>query len=138
MPAHNADLNDPKSILRILLALVIKNGGELRVKASLCDSQDRGKLLVVDFDPKKNDIVLRATSDYGRVVLVSPENIAWTLPREAAPQERARMLAEKEVQRRAMPTDEDMAAMEEKLTRQQEAARAMEEGKSPLKIRTVV
>jgi hypothetical protein len=137
VPAHNADLNDPKNILRILLAVVLRNGGELRVKASLMDSLDRGRLLTVDFDRKKAEIVLRATSDFGRVVVVQPESFAWTQPASEAPQERTRVQAEREAARRSIPTDEDLADMEERAGKAQTVAREVADGKSPMKLRTM-
>ena len=137
MPAHNADLNDPKNVLRILLALVLKEGGELRVKASLYDSLDRGRLLMVDFDSKKGDILLRATSDFGRAIVVQPESAAWVRPPETAPRERARTEAEQETARDTVHTDEELADREEAMARRAELAKLVREGKTPLKLKTV-
>jgi hypothetical protein len=137
MPSHNFDLNDSKNILRLLLALTIQNEGELRIKGVTFDSIDRGRLLLIDYDPKKADIVIRATSDLGRVAVVPPENAGWAKPAETAPLERSRADAAVAASRRKVPTDEDMARLEEDAMRVQELARADAEGKTPLRIRTV-
>ncbi len=130
-------MTDPQAVLRLILALVIKNGGELRVKAPLYDSLDRARRLVVDFDAKKGDIVLRATSDFGRAIIVTPENIAWVKPPEAAPLERARVTAEHEAEKRHVPSDEELADMEERQAALQKLSRDAKEGKTPLRLKTV-
>lgn len=137
MPSHNADLNDPKNILRILMAVVIKSGNELRVKAPLYDSMDRGKLLVVDFDAKKNEIVLRATSDFGRAVVVQPESFQWSQPPNVAPLERARAVAEAESAKSAVHSDEELADMEEAAERRQALAREAAKSGVAMRIKTV-
>lgn len=134
MPGHNADLNDPKNVLRILLALVVKNGGELRVKASTYDSLDKGRLLMVDYDEKKGDILLRATSSYGRALVVPPENAGWVAPPETAPRERARVVAEHEVESRSVKSDEELADLEDEQKRKQQLAKDVREGKNPLRL----
>ena len=137
MPAHNIDIQDPKSVMRLLLAVVLSGGGELKLPAHVYDSIDRGRLLVVDFDKATSEITLSATSDWGRVLVVQPESFAWTQPADAAPRERQRTAAEKEVQQRTVHTDEELADMEDEQIRKQNLAKAVAEGKNPLRIRTV-
>src|SRR5262249_23573692 len=115
---------------------VLENDGELRLKASTYDTQERQKLLTVDFDKRKSEIILRATSDFGNVVKVPPESYAWTQPAQTAPLERARVAAETEAMRRAIPSDEDLADLEEAAQRNRDVARQVEEGRTPLRIRT--
>lgn len=136
MPAHNFSLDDPKNTLRVLLALTIKNGGELRIKGSFFDSLDRGRLLLIDFDAKKNEIVLRATSDFGRAVAVHPESYSWVKPANEAPTEMARTQAEREVQRRSIPNDEQLAELEDQLARKQNLVQHSKDGTQSL-FRTV-
>ena len=137
MPAHSCDLRDPKNVLRVLLALVIENGGELRLKAATYDTQDRQKLLTVDFDRRKSQIVIRATSDFGSVVQVPPESYQWSAPPAQAPLERARTIAEAEATRRAIPSDEDLADLEERAQKNRNVAAEAAEGRTPVRIRTV-
>jgi len=137
MPAHAIDLRDPQSALRVLLTLVLQNGGELRFKACDYDQLDRGRLLTVDFDRKRSQVVLRATSDFASAVPVAPEAHAWVKPIDAAPTERARVQAEKDASRIAVHTDEELAEREEELARRQAVARLVQEGKSPMRIKTV-
>jgi hypothetical protein len=134
MPAHNADLNDPKNVLRVLLSLVLENGGELRLRAATFDSIDRGRLLTVDYDKKKNQLVLRATSDFGRAIVVQPENVAWVQPPNTSPLERPRLEAEREVERSSVKTDEELAELEDRKARVNELARLAKEGKTPLRL----
>lgn len=136
MPAHNLNLADPQAVLRILLTLVEHSEqGEVRFNASDYDELDKEKLLVVDFDRKKGQIVIRATTSNGAVVKVTPEAQQWTLPISAAPLERARLRAERDAELRTVPSDEILADMEEDLARRQTLAREVEEGKSPTRIR---
>lgn len=136
MPAHQIDLQDPKSLGRLLLAITIASKNELRLKACDYDSIDAGRLLVVDFDREAGDIVIRATSSYGRAMAVTPENFQWTLPLTAAPLERARTEATQRAARTHVPTDEELADLETKSRQDQSLAKLEEEGKAPLKIRT--
>src|SRR5207245_668050 len=137
MPSHNFDLNDPKNTLRVLLAITLEAGGELRIKAPSFDSIDRGRLLLIDFDKKKNEIVLRATTDFGRVAVVQPENASWVKPIEAAPLERARVQAERDAEQSGVKSDEELAALEEEMARRQEVARLAKAGKVPMRLKTV-
>lgn len=136
MPAHQIDLQDPKSLGRLLLAIVIANKGELRIKACDYDSIDAGRLLVIDFDRKAGDLVILATSSYGRAMTVTPESYQWTLPLTTAPLERARTEATAAARRTHVPTDEEIVALEEKNAKDQALARLEAEGKAPLRIRT--
>ncbi len=136
MPAHQIDLQDPKSLGRLLLAIVIANKKELRIKACDYDSIDAGRLLVIDFDREAGDVVIRATSSFGRAMTVTPENYQWTLPLTTAPLERARTEATASAKRTHVPTDEELADLEEKSRKNQNLARLEEEGKAPLRIRT--
>jgi hypothetical protein len=138
MPAYNINISDPQTILRILVVLIEQNGGLLTFNAEDFDGMDKPKLLMVDYERKKGIVSLRATADFGSAVPVHPEAHQWTKPAEAAPLERHRVAAARDAERRAVPTDEDMADLEEAAARRQELARAVEEGKTPLKIRTVL
>ena len=137
MPAHNCELNDSKSVLRILLAAVLEVGGELRVKAATYDSLDRGRLLTVDSDKRKGQLVLRATSDFGRAVVVQPESFQWSQPKEVAPLERARAVAEAESAKSAVHSDEELADMEEAAQRRQALAREAAKSGVAMRIKTV-
>ena len=116
---------------------MLKSGGELRVKASVYDSLDAGRLLCVDYDSRKGDIVLRATSNFGRAIVVQPESSAWVKPIDAAPLERARVTAEREAAQVAVHTDEELAEREDELARRQAVAKLVKEGKSPMRLRTM-
>jgi hypothetical protein len=137
MPAHNIDLRDPQNVSRILLALCIEAGGELRIKARTYDTQDRSKLLIVDFDARRSHIVIRATSGDGSAAKVAPESYQWTAPVAQAPLERSRVAAAAEAARRAIPSDEDLADLEEKAQRDRDLAKAVEEGKTPIRLKTI-
>lgn len=139
MPSYNLDLRDPQAVLRILVCLVEQSKGkELQFWAEDYDGQSTGKILLVDYQKKKGIISLRVTSDNGAAIPVAPESHAWAKPPEAAPLERQRAAAAEQSRRSHVPTDEDMAEAEEAALRRQELAKAVEEGKTPLKIRTVV
>lgn len=137
MPAHNCDLNDSRNILRILLTAVLEAGGELRIKASNYDSLDRGRLLTVDYDKRKGQLVLRATSDFGRAVVVQPESFQWSLPPNVAPQERARAAAEQQSRTTAVHSDEELADMEEAAGRRQALAKEAAQSGVAMRIKTV-
>jgi hypothetical protein len=135
MPAHNFDLNEPANVLRILLALVLERDGEIRIPAATYDSLDRGRLLTVDYDRKKAELVLRSTSDFGRAVVVQPEAVQWSMPPNLHPRERMRLQAEEESATRTMRSDEELADLEERLTRNAQVAADLAAGKSPTTIR---
>ena len=137
MPAHSIDQRDPQAVLRVLLTIVLENKGEMRFKAANYDSLDRGRLLTVDFDRRKGQIIVRATSDFASAVPVTPESHSWVKPAETAPLERARVTAERETQQRTVRTDEELADMEDAAARRQAVAKAVAEGKIPLQLRTV-
>ena len=134
MPAYTIDLGNPQDVLRILLTLVSRDG-ELRFKMADYDELERGKLLIIDRDKKKGEIVIRATTDYGSVVKVSPEAHQWTLPMTEAPVERARLRAEEAAKRRSLMSDEQLAEAEDKMIRDQQIATDVEAGKSPTRLR---
>ena len=137
MPAHQIDLQDPKAVSRLLLAVVLSGGGELRLPAHVYDGIDRGRLLLVDFDREKSELVISATSDWGRAITITPESYAWTQPANVAPLERQRVAAEVSAAKTSMHSDEELAEMEETMQRNQKLARDVAEGKNPLRIRTV-
>jgi len=137
MPAHAIDLKDPQSALRVLLALVVQAGGELRCKAVVYDQLDKGRLLTIDFDRRKSQIVIRATSDLASAVPVAPEAHQWVMPATAAPLERARVAATHEAEQRSVPSDEELAELEQEMLRKQKLARDVAEGKNPLRLKTV-
>jgi hypothetical protein len=136
MSSYNLDLRDPQTALRILVVLAEKSGGELCVSAEDYDGLDKAKLLIVDYDRKRGLISLRVTADNGCAVPVQPEAHNWTQPPQSAPLERARTEATRAARQRAVPSDEELADMEEKMRARQELARMEEEGKVPLRIRT--
>jgi hypothetical protein len=94
-------------LCRILLALAKQCGGELRIREENIDVDTR-QLLVQDFDPKTNEIVLQVKSKYAQPIWVQPRQSAWTIPFE----ERARELGLERAHRSAIPTDEDLAEKE--------------------------
>lgn len=135
MPAYSLDLNDKPTLLRILAVLIEENEArELRFSAANYDSFDKKRLCVVDFDRKKSEIVLRLTSSDGRIALVEPEAHQWSLPLAEAPTERARVRAAENAMRRSVPSDEQLAEMEEKMARERDIANDVEAGKSPTRI----
>lgn len=135
MPAHNLSLQDPQTVLRILLVLIEANEKhELRFKCADYDRMERGKLLVVDFDKEHSEVVIRATSDYGAVVQVTPEAHQWTQPAELAPRERARAIVEERTEHRSRMNDEQLAELEERLGRERQVSEDIQEGKIPLRI----
>jgi hypothetical protein len=136
MPSYSLDLRDPQTVLRIMVCLVeAAKGKELQFWAEDFDGQTTGKLLVVDYQRKKGIISLRVTSDNGAAVPVAPEAHQWVRPPEAAPLERHRVAAAETAKRSHVPTDEDMADLEDAARKRQELAKAVDEGKTPLQIR---
>lgn len=137
MPAHSIDLKDPQSALRVLLALVIQEGGELRIKAMTYDQLDKGRILTIDFDRRKSQIVIRATSDLASAIPVAPEAHQWVMPPETHPLERARVTATRDAEQRSIPSDEQLAELEEEMLKRQKLAKDVAEGKNPLRLKTV-
>lgn len=137
MPAHALELNDPKTLARLLLALAMENGGEVRLRASVYDSIDRGRILLVDYDRKRGQVVLKASSDFARAVTVAPESYQWVAPPAEAPMERARIRAAAMAERVSIPTDEELADREERAQRNQKLAEDVEAGKIPIRLRTM-
>lgn len=139
MPSHNLNLADEKTghatALRVILALAEEAGGEIRFKARTYDAMDRNKLLVLDVDHEKGEIVIQSTTDFGSVVRVVPEATQWSLPANLAPTERTRLAAEAAAERRNLPSDEELADLEERLNRTAKVAREVADGKSPMRIR---
>lgn len=127
MPSHTLDPNDPTNMARILTCLVLEKGGELRLKAATYDSYEHSRFLVIDFDVAANEIVLRSTSNFGRVVAVKAENAQWL----KTPDERNAPLiqAQKNVQRRTLRSDAELADLEESRTREAQLAREATEGR---------
>lgn len=137
MPAHNIDLQDPKSIVRLLLAVVIAGGGEVELPATTYDSIDKGRILLVDFERATGKLVLSTSSEWGRAITVQPEYVQWSLPAETAPLERQRTMAERAAQIATSRSDEELAELEETFQRNQKLAKDVAEGKSPLRIKSV-
>lgn len=135
MPAHTINLSDPQAVLRILLALILEEGGELRFMALTYDRMERGRLITIDYDQDTAEVVLRASTDMGAVVKVEPEAHAWSKPVEVAPLERARAAAAMEAEHHYIPSDEQMAEREEELQRKAQVAKDIADGKSPLRIK---
>ena len=134
MPSHNLDPNDAKNVARLLVALALEHGGELRVKAITYDGLDKGRLLLVDYDRLAGELVIRATSDCGRAMIVPPENASWSRPPEEAPTERARIQAERAVQHRVVRSDQELAEFEERRNQEAELARQAKEGTLPSRV----
>jgi hypothetical protein len=59
------------------------------------------------------------------------------MPPSTAPLERARITAEHEAENRNIPTDEQLAEMEERIAATQKLARDVKEGKNSLRLKTV-
>ena len=134
MPSHNLDPNDPKNVARLLIALVMEHGGEVRIKAMTYDSYERGRFLIVDIDKASNEIVLRSTSDFGRAIIVPPENASWLRPQEERDQ--PTIQAQRNVQRRTVRSDEELAALEEARNAEAQLAREANEGSISTRFRT--
>lgn len=137
MPAHQIDLHDPKSVARLLLAIVLSKGGEVKIPASTYDSIDRGRLLLIDFDRATSELVVRASSDWGRAMTVQPESFGWTQPQESAPREVARQEAAQQVRQSTTHSDEELADMEDQMIRRQKLAKEAAGSDKALRIRTV-
>jgi hypothetical protein len=136
MPSYSINLADLATCHRILICLVEQSKGEVQFWAQDYDGLDKGKVLSHSYDRKKGIISLRVSSDNGGAVVVQPESHAWTMPPQTAPLERARSEAARQATRTHVPTDEELAIMEEENQRRQELARLEKEGKAPLRIRT--
>jgi len=134
VPSHNLDPNDPKNVARLLIALVMEHGGEVRIKAMTYDSYERGRFLIVDIDKASNEIVLRSTSDFGRAIIVPPENASWLRPQEERDQ--PTIQAQRNVQRRTVRSDEELAALEEARNAEAQLAREANEGSISTRFRT--
>jgi hypothetical protein len=137
MPSYALDLRDPQTILRILVCLIESTKAkELQFWAEDYDTMSHGKVLLVDYQRRKGLISLRVTSDNGAAIPVQPENMAWTQPPQSAPLERARAEATRQAQRVSVPSDEELADLENEMKKRQELARLEAEGKAPLRIHT--
>lgn len=114
-------------LCRLLLAIVRQNGGELRIKEAEIDIDTR-QLLMRDFDPATNEMVLRVGSRYAEPIWVNPRQSAWTIPFE----ERARQLGLTDAPRHAtMPTDEELAEKERLRNAKRTAARPIAPSSTP-------
>jgi hypothetical protein len=137
MPSYDLNLKDPQTILRILVCLIeASKNKEVEFWAQDYDGMDKARVLVIDYNRKKGVISLRVTADNGAAVAVQPEAHSWTQPPQTAPLERARTEATASAKRTHVPTDEELADLEEKSRQNQNLARLEEEGKAPLRIRT--
>ena len=134
MPAHLLDPNDPKAVARLLVALALENGGEVRIKAPDYDNIDKGYALLIEYDRATAEIVIRVTS--GKIMLVPPESAAWIKRPEEMQRTSAETQATQEVQRRVIRSDEELAELEEALERKSTLAREVAEGKGT-RFRTV-
>jgi hypothetical protein len=137
MPSYSLNLADHATLLRILVVLAEQAGGVLEFHSEDYDALDRSKLLTVDYDRKKGVNTLRVLGNASAAVSVAPEAHAWTQPPQSAPLERARTEATQRARRSHVPSDDELAALEEKMQREQELARLEAEGKAPLRIKTV-
>lgn len=98
------------------------------------DTQERGKLITMDYDKETAEVILRCSSDLGAVVQVSPEAHQWSKPVEVAPTERLRAAAAMEAEQRSILSDEQLADREEELSRKAQVAQDIKDGNSPLRI----
>ena len=134
MPAYDLNPNDPKAVARLLVALALEKGGELRINAPSYDSIDKGYALLLEYDRVTSEVVVRVTS--GKIMLVPAESQAWLRPKEEVPQQRAETQAQQEVIRRTLRSDEELADMEEKLNQKATLAREVADGRGT-RFRTV-
>lgn len=119
MPSYSRGNQPPlEYYLRILLALVRKSGGELRIKCSDIDRVSEKTMLDTDYDAEANELVLRARSQFGETVIIQPEAHAWVRP----PSERAEALNQTPA-RTSVPSDKDLAEIEAGLLRRAAARR---------------
>jgi len=136
MPSYSLNLSDPQTVLRILVTLVEQAGGCLEFHSQDYDQMDRSKLLTIDYDRTKGVNTLRVLGNSSAAVSVTPESHQWSLPLTSAPTERARTEATQKARRTHIPSDEELAQMEEENQQRQSLAKLDEEGKAPLRIRT--
>jgi len=134
MPASNIRLDDLKALLRILLAIVTERGGELTFRCSTYDMQESAKLLILDLDRKKSRVIIRSSTGFGSVAKVEPEANQWSLPFQEAPLERSRIMATAEAEQVSVPSDEQLAAAEERMYANRQVADDVRDGKSPLRL----
>ena len=127
MPGYDLDPNDPKAIARLIVAIALERGGELRVKAPEYDSIDKGYALLIEYDRLTSEIVLRVSP--GKIMIIPPESAAWLKQPQERPQQRAEMQATQETVRRNLRSDEELADLEEALERKATLAREIREGK---------
>ena len=138
MPSFNLDVSDKETIARLLVALVHAHGGELRLKAHDYDYLERAVFLVSDFDKEKLEIVLRCTTESGRIYIVKPEASAWSRPPEESPRIQAGIQAQRAVRQRTARSDEENAILEERLTQEATLAREASEGSLHPRFRTEI
>jgi hypothetical protein len=118
-----------------MLAVLAENSlGELSISAQDYDGFDTAKLLTIDYNREKGLISIRVSKDNGWAVSVHPESRSWTKPSQDAPLERARTEATRVAQRRAIPSDEELADMEDEAHKRQILSKLEAEGKTPLRI----
>jgi hypothetical protein len=134
MPSYNLNLADPQTVLRILVTIVEGNGGSMEFHSEDYDKMDRSKLLTIDYDRAKGVNTLRVLGNSSAAVSVVPEAHSWTQPPQTAPLERARSEAAQQSRRTHVPTDEELANLEEEAAKRQNLARMEAEGKAPLRI----
>ena len=137
MPSYNIDPNDVKSMARLLVAVCKDYGGILRINAATYDGIDKGRLLVVDYDRDKSQIVITATTESGRVTIVPPENHGWVRPPEESQREQRQVEAQKSVQRRIVRSDEELAELEEERNKEAALAREVSQGGTTTRFRNV-
>ena len=138
MPSFNLDVSDKETIARLLVALVHAHGGELRLKAHTYDSLERAVFLVSDFDKERLEIVLRCTTESGRIYIVKPEAAAWSKQPEENPRIAQGIAAQRAVRQRTARSDEENAILEDRLTREATLAREASEGSLHPRFRTEI
>ena len=137
MPAHQLNLQDPKTLARLLLAMAVENGGEVRLRGATYDSIDSGRILLIDYDKKRAQVVVKASTNFARAITVQPESYQWTMPQAESPREQAAVKAVAQAQRVHVPSDEELADMEEQAAKRAALAKDIDEGKIPIRLRTV-
>lgn len=108
-------------LTRMLAALIVQNGGELRIKSKFMREvmrESERQAIFEDTDAKKDEIVLRFGSKDSTLYAIEPECRANGQPEpkvRTQPQTAATIPAEPAPQGRLALTDQDLANMEVKI-----------------------
>lgn len=148
MPAHKADEGRvcrtcghnaarEKYITKLLLAAVKKAGGELRLPACDVDVLSEMGVLAKDYDSKKQEVVLRLSSQFADFFVVRPDvEEMWSEPRQTQPQaEQPKTDGKEPPTRRVIITDEQAARIEQALLARKQATKEAQEEQERLRRR---